>query len=248
VYRDGEDDKPLYTISGNWDSTFTIHDVSKARDIETFDISTAKTTQIITDPLSGQDPWESRLAWRGVRQALESGDMQAAADAKSKLENGQREMRRHDGDGKDWNRLFFVASDIDQVAEKLAKGIGQSFDPIQTVAAWRFRIEAWNEGKIRRPYRGDTRPDNSHGELEVQVRGQADPDNDSRQTKRRVVQVRGDEAGDSGAISSHPRGAPPHDSTLAVSETENEGGGMSMPEKSQVEDFLRDMHSSASRA
>lgn len=248
VYRDDEVDNPLYTISGNWDSTFTIHDVTKVQDIETFDVSTAKTTQIITDPLSEQDPWESRLAWRGVREALEGGDMQAAVDAKSKLENGQREMRRHDGDGKDWDRLFYVANDLDNVAEQLAKGIGQSIDTNETVAAWKFRIDAWNEGKIRRPYRDDTRPDNSHGEVQTQ----ADKDDETSRTNGQVAEptqasvatVKGEKLCDTGAISSKPQEVPPQDSSPAGGETGNEGEGMSTQEKSQIEGFLKDIHSS----
>lgn len=248
VYRDGEADNPLYTISGNWDSTFIIRDVGNAQDIETFDVSTAPTTQITTDPLSEQDPWESRSAWCDVREALKRGNMQAAADAKSKLENGQRQMRRYDGDGKDWDRLFYRADNIDEVAEQLARGIGQSINPKETVSAWKFRIDDWNEGKFRRPYRGHILPDNSHGEEQrqssvdertTQTNGQLE------ETVQGSVAQRGVNVNDTGPVIREPREAPTQGSSLAPQEAANEIEGMTAQEKSQVEDFLRERHSSS---
>lgn len=248
VYRDSEADKPLYTISGNWDSTFIIHDVGKVRDIEIFDVSTATTTQITTDPLSEQDPWESRLAWGDVREALQGGNMQAAADAKSRLENGQREMRRHDGDGKDWDRLFYRAENVDEVTEQLARGIGQSVDPKETVAAWKFRIDDWNEGRFRRPYRGRSVPDNSHGE----VQKQANMGEEATQTNGQLAETvqasvaqRGGDVSNTGSLASEHREAPTQDSSLASPESGDQIGGMTTQEKSQVEDFLRDRYSSS---
>ncbi len=161
VYREGEADMPLYTVSGNWDGVFVTRDVSKDVQIEKYDVQTAKTTPLTTEPIEEQDPWESRLAWRGVREALERGDMQGAADAKSKLENGQREMHSADKDGKNWNRLFYTAGQRDEIAEALARKIGQSFDPTDTVAAWTFRLRDWQDGKFRKPYHGGLRPDNT---------------------------------------------------------------------------------------
>lgn len=161
MYRDGAEETPLYTISGNWDGQFVIHDARKAVDVETFDVKRAKTTPLTTDPLTGQDPWESRLAWHDVREALESGNMQGAADAKSRIENGQRAMRQGDGDGKNWDRLFYRAGENDKVAEKLAATIGLTLDPAETVGAWKFRRGEWEEGQFKKPYRGNLRPDNT---------------------------------------------------------------------------------------
>jgi hypothetical protein len=251
VYRDGDPDNPLYTISGNWDSTFVIHDVAKARDIETFDVSTARTTQITTDPLSEQDPWESRLAWRDVREALQRGDMQATADAKSKLEKGQREMRKHDGDGKDWDRLFYGAGDVDEIASKLARDIGQSIDPKETVAAWKFRVDAWNQGKFRKPYRGDVLPDNSHGKEPKQVHKVDESTHMNGQavdTAQALVNHRGEAGSDTVPLSSQYQEAPAQGSSLASPETGNSIQGMGAEEKARIEDFLRDRHSSSARS
>ena len=162
VYRTGQEDNPLYSILGNWDGQFTIHDCSQRVDIETFDVTTAKTTSLTTDPISEQDPWESRRAWKGVREALESGNMQDAADAKSSLENGQREMHKTDKDGKAWKRLFYEAvSQTDETTSTLAKTVGLTFNPEDTVGVWKFKRLEWEQGQFKKPFHGDLLPDNT---------------------------------------------------------------------------------------
>jgi hypothetical protein len=163
VYRH-DADTPLYTVSGHWDGEFTIHDCKNDVDVETFDVMTAKITALKTEPLAAQDPWESRRAWQGVRDALERGDMQGAADAKARIENGQREMRKTDAGGKEWKRLFYQSDDSkpDDVAARLASQVGLAFHPEDTLGAWKFRAREWNEGQFKKPYHGDLLPDNSH--------------------------------------------------------------------------------------
>ncbi|KAJ9606776.1 hypothetical protein H2200_008785 [Cladophialophora chaetospira] len=164
VYRHGEEANPLYAISGHWDGQFTSHDYKREIDIETFDVTTARTTPIATESLSEQDPWESRRAWSGVREALERGNMQGAADAKAKIENGQREMHKNDPDGKNWKRLFYEAdSRPDEVAEALGKQIGLTFDAADTVGAWRFNRREWENGNFKKPFYEGLLPDNTHG-------------------------------------------------------------------------------------
>ncbi|EXJ58537.1 hypothetical protein A1O7_05964 [Cladophialophora yegresii CBS 114405] len=162
VYRHGEEDHPLYTVSGHWDGQFKIHDCKNGVDLETFNVVAAKTTPPKTEPLAAQDPWESRRAWQGVREALERGDMQGAADAKAKIEDGQREMRKTDADGTEWKQLFYESeSKPDDVAAMLATKVGVSFDPEGTLGAWRFRHREWEQGLFKKPYHGDLLPDNS---------------------------------------------------------------------------------------
>ncbi|EXJ77570.1 hypothetical protein A1O3_09797 [Capronia epimyces CBS 606.96] len=160
VYRDDDQDQtPLYTVSGHWDRSFSIHDARKGVHVETFDVRSSTTTPLTVDPLPDQDPWESRVAWRGVREALERGDMQGAADAKSRLESGQREMRKRDRDGHDWHSLFYeVGSHPDPVAAELARKIGRTLRPAETMGAWTFRLKDWQEGKFKKPYHGGLRP------------------------------------------------------------------------------------------
>ncbi|OAP60582.1 hypothetical protein AYL99_05584 [Fonsecaea erecta] len=177
VYRDFNDDnngreadpdtaRTVYTVSGHWDSQFVIRDARRDVEIETFDVATAPTAPLLTDPLAEQDPWESRRAWRRVREALQRGDMQAAADAKARVENGQREMRiaenNKNDDGAHWQRLFFEpVAQSDETAASLARKVGLALKPDDTVAAWRFRRKEWDEGVFRKPYRGDLMPDNT---------------------------------------------------------------------------------------
>lgn len=246
VYRQGDEDHPLYTISGHWDHVFVIHDVVNDADIETFDITTAKTTPIKTDPISEQDAWESRVAWRGVREALESGNMQGVADAKSKLENGQREMRKGDGDGKDWRRLFYDACLEDPIAQSLGHQIGQTLDPRDTVAAWKFRLDDWDQGVFEKPYRGTLRPDNSHAS-----ESPGGPRVDAGESD--AVPLGGETSGKGVEPQAVTSNGPEEDAGNGKSNSEPaslSGTGtadMGEKERRQVEDFLRDRHSSKKR-
>ncbi|KIX95576.1 uncharacterized protein Z520_08696 [Fonsecaea multimorphosa CBS 102226] len=273
VYRDddGHDAPPLYTVSGHWDAQFVIHDARRNLEIETFDVAAATTTPLVTEPLAEQDPWESRRAWRGVREALQRGDMQAAADAKAKVENGQREMRKTDNNGKHWQRLFFEpAGQTDEIAASLARKVGLTLRPEDTVAAWRFRRREWEEGLFRKPYHGDLMPDNSRARPTQGGRGDGDA----------VDKVNNNDDDDVGAVHPHLRpvagsqitpsipagestpahvngpptsSAPPQplaETPALEAETEeldkknNIEQDETAPENAQVEDFLRDRYSS----
>jgi hypothetical protein len=166
LYRDGEEGNPSHTVSGNWDGQFTFHDCTKDVDVETFDLNTSKTTQLTTEPISEQDPWESRRAWHDVHEALTLGNMQGAADAKAKLESGQREMRATDDDGRGWERLFYEDGKTpDEVARTLTEKIGVTINAEETVGLWRFRRTEWEQLQFKKPYHGDMCPDNTHANV-----------------------------------------------------------------------------------
>jgi oxysterol-binding protein-related protein 9/10/11 len=252
LYKEGEEDRPLYTLSGNWDTEFTIHDVQEDKAIETFNIVKAKSTPITTDPLDAQDPWETRLAWRGVREALEMGDMQGTSDAKSKLESGQRAMRKQDGDdGRSFPRVFFHDAGGDQVATSLAKRIGESINPRDTEGIWLFNLDAWNKG-IQKPYHGDLQPDNARSknslretEMNGAAMGGAHKVNEVTSTYADQLQSR-TEAVTPNASRSKASGS---EQTVDVDDKEvttlNAGiGGMSVREQGAVEEMIRDRHSS----
>ena len=250
VYKEGNERSPLFTVSGNWDTEFTIHDVKTDKDIETFDIPGSKSTPIITDSLEEQDSWETRRAWKSVREALESGNMQGTSDAKSELENGQRAMRKADGDdGASWPRVFFRNVGKDPIAEDLAGKIGEKIDPKDTEGIWLFNLDAWNEG-IQKPYHGGSRPDNSHpaesGKEEemngaaitgktTHTRTKANENESSQQVPETDKSVSQDHQ-------QHP--APSPDTNVADIETGV--GGMSVKEQNVVEEMLRDRHASTS--
>lgn len=250
VYRESDSGNPLYTLSGNWDGVFRIHDVGKDQDIETVNIAAMPTTSIITDSIAEQDPWESRLAWRDVREALRSGNMQGAANAKSKLENGQRQMRKLDRDGKDWTRLFYEPGQEDKVAKSLGRQIGLTIDAKDTVAAWKFRRRDWEEGTFQKPFHGNLLPDNSHLGEKTHVSRLTGDKNNSNFVARSVSPDGSlpDGSGprsDSGNHGNPGEGSSSERVTPATNEAETGIAGMSTQERSQVEDFLRDKHSSS---
>ncbi|KAF2211687.1 hypothetical protein CERZMDRAFT_42851 [Cercospora zeae-maydis SCOH1-5] len=154
--EDKKHSDPIYVAEGNWSESFSIKD-SSGTTIDTYNVSSATATEFRTLPLDRQDPWESRKAWQHVIAAIKAGNMQGVADAKSKLENGQREMRkRSETSEKDWNALFFTKETGNPVAEKLLAEIGQGLDVERTVGVWRFNWEAART--LRRPWRGGLTP------------------------------------------------------------------------------------------
>ncbi|KIW95426.1 uncharacterized protein Z519_04010 [Cladophialophora bantiana CBS 173.52] len=195
-----------------------------------FDVTTARTTPLITDPIEEQDPWESRRA----------------------IENGQREMRKTDSDGRNWKRLFFEPiSRADEVVEALAGMVGLTLDPEDTVAAWKFRRREWREGAFGKPYHGNLMPDNStqaragEGGEKVVVDGVHLVARSQRSLlsgeQRDIPPAR---------TSSQINGSPPSPQPETSTQTEVKKSivrDMNAREKAQVEEFLRDKHSSKRR-
>ncbi|KAF3767340.1 hypothetical protein M406DRAFT_97840 [Cryphonectria parasitica EP155] len=107
--NDNNNAEPLYTLTGQWTDSFTIYkgaETSQDAAFETLvlkDLPTVPLT-LLEEDLDAQDPWETRRAWKGVRQALENGDMLGTAKAKSAVEQGQRDMRKdEERAGKTWD-------------------------------------------------------------------------------------------------------------------------------------------------
>lgn len=157
----------LYTIKGNWNDSFTIYtgtetSKSTARENITIGDLTTVPLQLLEKDVNAQDPWESRRAWKPVREALIRGDMMGAAKAKSAIEQGQRAMRKEEEEaGKKWETLFFKPQDEDLVAASLYKSILKDLTPEDTVAIWKFDKEFWEQG-LKRPFHGTLTPDNKN--------------------------------------------------------------------------------------
>ncbi|KAK3078354.1 hypothetical protein LTS18_007730, partial [Coniosporium uncinatum] len=157
LYRERDPSNVLYTVTGEWNGTFTIHDVQNGRDIETYDTRTAKGTPIHVEDVSKQDDWESRKAWHGVIEGLNQGNMQATSDAKSVLEEAQRAMRKEEeARGETWQPIFFRSERSDPTFEKLANMCGMSYDANRTVGIWKLNADAVEHAK--KPYHGDLTP------------------------------------------------------------------------------------------
>ena len=166
--------EPLYTVSGHWNESFTIYngaEISKEASIETVtvqDLPTAPMKPFEQDP-EAQDPWESRRAWKAVREALQRRDMAGAAKAKSAIEQGQRAIRNREAqEGKRWEALFFKPENEDKLATELYRSILKELKPEDTVALWKFNTETWDRG-VRKPFHGQLLPNSETGLAPISV-------------------------------------------------------------------------------
>ncbi|KAL2014596.1 hypothetical protein VTN00DRAFT_2121 [Thermoascus crustaceus] len=151
LYKESDGEKkPLYTVDGQWSDTFVIKDTRTKKEVETYSVSSMKTTPLRIPPLEEQDLYESRRAWHDVACAIERGDMEATSAAKSKIENAQRELRKIEKEeGREWERRFFKRVDEkeDELFMRLARMIGILNGPNggvesdKTGGVWRFDKE-----------------------------------------------------------------------------------------------------------
>lgn len=166
LYAPGKsEEEPLYTVSGHWNDSFTIYrgaETSESAAMETLVLKDLPTIplKLLEEDMSAQDPWESRRAWKAVREALIKGDMSGTTKAKSVVEQGQREMRKdEERSGKKWEPLFFKQQSDDPVASSLYRSILKELKPEATVAIWKFDEALWKAG-VKRPFHGNLTPDN----------------------------------------------------------------------------------------
>lgn len=154
--EDKKRSKPIFEAEGSWSESFELKD-SSGHVIDTYDVASARSTGFRVPPMEKQDPWESRKAWKGVIESIQSGDMQGVADNKSKLENAQRQLRKKPETSEEsWRPLFFKKEDRHDVAQKLLGEVGQTLAKDQTQGVWRFNREA--AASLQRPWRGDVTP------------------------------------------------------------------------------------------
>ncbi|KAF1344398.1 hypothetical protein BDV97DRAFT_303479 [Delphinella strobiligena] len=160
LYSAKDKNKPLYTVEGAWNDRFTIHDESTGKDIETYETAANRETPLEVADINLQDPWESRKAWGETISNLDGGKMQGASDAKSKVEQGQREMRRQEEKkGAKWEPVFFRNDRQDERYNKLAAIGGISTEEDAQYGFWKFD---WDRAeKARKPYHGYLQPNNS---------------------------------------------------------------------------------------
>jgi oxysterol-binding protein-related protein 9/10/11 len=157
LYRTGDEKNPVYEIDGQWNDEFVFKDVRTKTELDNYDTHEHKPTKLIVAPLEEQDPWESRRAWSAVTSAIRAGDMQGTSDAKSHIEEAQREMRKkEDAEGREWEPKFFSKVERDEVFEKLAEPHGERLRPEMTSGVWRFDEKKFRKAKV--PFRGDLTP------------------------------------------------------------------------------------------
>jgi oxysterol-binding protein-related protein 9/10/11 len=155
--KTGDTKNPLYEVHGQWSDEFVFTNVRTKTDVETYDTHKIDATPLIVAPLAEQDPWESRRAWSGVVEALQAGDMQGTSDAKSIIEEAQREMRKkEEAEGREWDPHFFSRAHGDPAFEKLAAPHGEHLHPDMTNGIWRFDEEKFKKAKV--PFHGNLIP------------------------------------------------------------------------------------------
>jgi oxysterol-binding protein-related protein 9/10/11 len=152
---------PTFKLTGIWSSKWTIASASDSTET-TYDLNAAENAPLpLTLPaLQDQSPWESRRAWGDVAEPLAQGDFSAALNAKSKLENAQRELRKKEKDsGRKWEAAFFSSIEEGADAElarllEQARGVISKEDVLGRHGVWRFdaaRERAWREGRVNWP-------------------------------------------------------------------------------------------------
>ncbi|EPE10883.1 oxysterol-binding protein [Ophiostoma piceae UAMH 11346] len=159
----------VFTVDGVWSQGWTVTDKS-GKVIETYDVDAPENdaAPISLPPIDKQDPWESRRAWAGVLEGLETGNLGQTVAEKTKIEQAQRRMRaREAADGDTWTPLLFASDSAASTAaaetfRRLSKavptsgGAGLELHDGRTKGVWRV-VDA-KAKNIQRPLRGSTTP------------------------------------------------------------------------------------------
>jgi hypothetical protein len=158
LYHADRPNETLYTVKGAWNGQLTFHNGS-GKEIDTFNVNNLTSANIEVAHLAEQDPWESRKAWGEVISSLHQGDMRRVANAKSRIEEGQRHMREAEqASGQQWQPVFFQRVESDPIFDKLSVVAPGSFTVDLAGGFWKANYEAVEN--TRKPYHGDLLPTN----------------------------------------------------------------------------------------
>lgn len=156
VYNEKNPSQSIYTLDGSWVDSYIIKD-SKGKTIETYIVDAERSVPLSIEDEAEQDPWESRRAWKGVREAIKKNDMKATGDAKSLIEEGQRQLRNQEqARGQKWQPVFFRQQKEESAMQKLIAMAKHNFGIDQAGGIWRVDKEA--VVNARKPYHGDLVP------------------------------------------------------------------------------------------
>ncbi|KAG4305240.1 hypothetical protein PORY_001410 [Pneumocystis oryctolagi] len=105
----------LYEVSGKWDEEMIIKNIKKTGESSIlFDATDSTYTQPIVRPEYEQEDRESRKLWSKVIDAIIKNDQDTATEAKSAIEDLQREEQKtRDANGKKWVPRFFERTETD---------------------------------------------------------------------------------------------------------------------------------------
>lgn len=258
MYHVDRPNEILYEAKGAWNGESTFEDARTGKAIEEMDFRTLKSLPLQIEDIAEQDPWESRRAWGDVIAALRRGDMQAAADAKSIVEQGQRQMRKDEAaNGTTWKNRFFKPVERDEIFDRLSKHDPSSFTVDRKGGIWKIDKEAVKTAQ--KPYHGNLMPTNQRtGASGGSEREIASGDEKSPQEQAAAVPTNGasreqESHGSEGKPPTRQSIDPPAQADLPI-RPHTEPPSMRAPETSakgptdaQVEDFLRNKYSASPR-
>jgi hypothetical protein len=148
LYPSGKPKEAIYTVDGQWTSTFSIKDAKSKKEIDAYDPAANPTTKLVVAPIEEQDSLESRRAWQKVAIAIGNGDLDTTQAEKSKIENEQRDLRKVEKEeGREWNRRFFSRTEKDAVFEALGSKIGENLEAEKTGGVWIWDAEKARDAK-----------------------------------------------------------------------------------------------------
>jgi len=96
-------------LSGKWSDKMEFKNFVNGCSVVLFDAKTAEAVKKEVPPLEQQEPNESQRLWHKVTLGIKARDMNAATEAKSAIEEAQREdTRRREANGLSWEPRFFT--------------------------------------------------------------------------------------------------------------------------------------------
>lgn len=108
IRRESSSEK-LFEIEGKWNEKMTIKDLKTKKSSTFFDGSVAKETLITTKPISEMAENESRRLWHSTTEAIKARDQTAATNAKSEIEDAQRDLAKtRQENNETWEPKFFT--------------------------------------------------------------------------------------------------------------------------------------------
>ncbi|SAM04460.1 hypothetical protein [Absidia glauca] len=106
--KKGSTGEVLYDISGTWTNELFIKSVKNKVKEPLFTVKGAVIHPKIVEPESAQEDTESRRLWTKVTKGLTTGDLDGATEAKTIIENRQRQERQErEKTRKEWAPRFF---------------------------------------------------------------------------------------------------------------------------------------------
>ncbi|ETN38673.1 uncharacterized protein HMPREF1541_06710 [Cyphellophora europaea CBS 101466] len=156
--------KSIFQLQGVWSSKWTIAD-GRGQKISTYDLSDPNNQPVAMRLPDSPSPWESRRAWKDVAEPLRKGNFSVALDAKSQLEQAQRDLRKKEkASGKKWQSAFFKqvneGEEASQESKALAmllaeaKGSIDAKNVLGNNGCWRFdpaKEKKWRAGQTSWP-------------------------------------------------------------------------------------------------